>query len=405
MDHGSPTGHPDPEGELRLERRVAELEQLLDNVDGIVWTGDPGGLRFRYVSRRAERLLGYPVEQWIEEPQFWLNHMHPDDREWVPSLAYSQSRVGQAHEFEFRMIAADGRTIWLRNVVTVAKQEEGGPVLRGLMIDISARKESERRTERRNAALHELARSEALDSGDFDLFTRLAIQTAADVLDVDRIGVWLFNDDRSILRCESLYERGKDRFSTGLELQAAAYPRYFAALADGRFVAADDALTDPTTSEFAESYLAPLGITSMLDAPIRRGQKLIGVVCHEHVGPARRWLHDEREFAASIAHFVSHALEARHRSRAEQDVRRGQQRLLEQKLLEKERVERELARTREHLVRQTRLSTIGQIAASIAHELRNPLGAIRNATFYLRRHVPREDPKWVKHVGIIEQEV
>ena len=143
----------------------------------------------------------------------------------------------------------------------------------------------------------------------------------------------------------------------------------------------------------------------MLDAPIRRAGRLSGVVCHEHIGPARVWAADEQEFAASIGDFVSLVLEASERRRAQQAFRSAQEALLRQDYQARHQIEHELDRIKDELVRQTRLATIGQVAASLAHELRNPLGAIRNAAFYLRRHVPAGDQKWTDHLTIIEQEI
>jgi PAS domain S-box-containing protein len=79
--------------------------------------------------------------------------------------------------------------------------------------------------------------------------------------------------------------------------------------------------------------------------------------------------------------------------------------MAEQHREEKRRVAHELEQLRERLVRSTRLSAIGQMAASIAHELRNPLGAIGNAEFYLRQRVPPDQPKWGEYLGIIEEEI
>jgi signal transduction histidine kinase len=273
------------------------------------------------------------------------------------------------------------------------------------MVDVSARREAESRVARHSQALLDLAKTEELALGDFEGFSRLALETAARTLDVERISVWLFNVDRTLLHCWYLYERSADRHSSGIDLEAARYPHYFDALSDGLFVAADEAQTDPNTSEFTEGYLKPLGITSMLDAPMRRADDVIGVVCHEHIGEPRHWMPDERDFAAAVAHFVDHALEAQRRRDAEASAREAQGRLLEQERRETQRVEAELARMRDRLVRQTRLSTIGQVVASIAHELRNPLAVIQNARFYLSRRAPRDEPKWAEYLGIIEQEV
>ena len=108
----------------------------------------------------------------------------------------------------------------------------------------------------------------------------------------------------------------------GASLEAAAYPAYFRALESGRAVAASDAHRDPRTAELAADYLAPLGIGAMLEAPIRHDGRLVGVVCHEHVGPPRQWLLDEKSFAASIADLVAMALDAGERARLADRARR-----------------------------------------------------------------------------------
>jgi signal transduction histidine kinase len=79
--------------------------------------------------------------------------------------------------------------------------------------------------------------------------------------------------------------------------------------------------------------------------------------------------------------------------------------LLDQRTREKERVQAELAKVKEELVRQTRLATLGQMSASVAHDLRNPLGAVRNAAYYLSRKVPPTEPKWAEYLAIIDREV
>jgi two-component sensor histidine kinase/ActR/RegA family two-component response regulator len=92
---------------------------------------------------------------------------------------------------------------------------------------------------------------------------------------------------------------------------------YFRSIEEDRTIAADDARTDERTSEFSRDYLVPLGITSMLDAPIRRAGKLVGVICHEHVGPPRSWTLEDQAFAGSVADFVAMTLDAHERRRTE----------------------------------------------------------------------------------------
>ena len=87
---------------------------------------------------------------------------------------------------------------------------------------------------------------------------------------------------------------------------------------NSRIVAANNALTDLRTCEFADAYLKPKGITSMIDIPIRLHGQIIGIICHEHIGPAREWTSTEQDFAASVADMISLKLEATERTKAEQ---------------------------------------------------------------------------------------
>ena len=83
------------------------------------------------------------------------------------------------------------------------------------------------------------------------------------------------------------------------------------ALKEERTIAAHDAHTDPRTSCFSQGYLGPLGIGALLDVPIWVDGRMWGVVCHEHVGPARKWTVDEERFGYLMANFVALALERR----------------------------------------------------------------------------------------------
>lgn len=134
-------------------------------------------------------------------------------------------------------------------------------------------------------------------------------ETAASALDCARVSVWLLDRDETKLTCFDLFERNGSKHSSGLELHAKDFKPYFIALATQRTVAAHEAQIDPRTECFTASYLKPLGITSMLDVPIWVDGKMVGVVCHEHQGPSRRWNLDEERFAYLMASFVSLSME------------------------------------------------------------------------------------------------
>jgi len=177
---------------------------------------------------------------------------------------------------------------------------------------------------RQNEALVRLARSEKLAGGQWQEVLREVTEAAAWALETERTSVWLYVQP-SVLRCANLFERSPQRHSSGVELVAEDYPAYFEALREEHTIAAHDARTDARTREFTASYLAPLGITSMLDAPIRAGGAIAGVICHEHVGPVRRWEVDEQNFAASVADLLSLALETGERKKAEAELRRSEE--------------------------------------------------------------------------------
>ncbi|MFT3774453.1 MAG: PAS domain-containing protein [Minicystis sp.] len=127
------------------ERRRAEERHaaLLGSIDGIVWQADPCTFRFDFVSSKAEKLLGYPISRWIDEPTFWADHVHPDDRAWCVAFCVEATAENRDHEMEYRMLAADGRVVWLHDRVTVVLESGRATKLRGIMTDITARKQME----------------------------------------------------------------------------------------------------------------------------------------------------------------------------------------------------------------------------------------------------------------------
>lgn len=116
--------------------------KLVDSLDGIVWEADAETFRFTFVSRQAEKILGYPLKEWLE-PNFWRDHTHPDDTDWCSAFCLDCTRRQQDHEFEYRMIAADGRIVWLHDIVSVKSEPGGVLCLRGFMLDITRRKQAE----------------------------------------------------------------------------------------------------------------------------------------------------------------------------------------------------------------------------------------------------------------------
>jgi diguanylate cyclase (GGDEF)-like protein/PAS domain S-box-containing protein len=182
-------------------------------------------------------------------------------------------------------------------------------------------RETDRRLRRQNTVLVELARRPSLHSGNLAEALADISAAAAETLEVERVGIWFFTPDRQAIRCVELFERTSAVHSGGGELTAVRYPIYFSALETERVIAANDARLDPRTSAFTKTYLGPFGVTSMLDAPIRRLGQMSGVVCFEHTGPQRTWTVEEENFATSLADLVAMAIDAGERRQAQEALR------------------------------------------------------------------------------------
>ena len=237
------------------------------------------------------------------------------------------------------------------------------------IVDCQAFEQHEQRDKqgfgRQIQALMVLARSKTINQGDLNAALREITEVAASILDVERASVWLYGDEaqsqtrpwlfftqvsdreaapqdieassgtvlhrhieRSRMQCHDLYERSRGCHTFGLKLTAADYPAYFQALASECTIAAHDARTDSRTTEFAESYLTPNGIASMLDAPIWLNGQMVGIICHEHTGLPRQWTAIEEDFVAAIATLVAMTIEACNRVLAQRQLRQHHQHLL-----------------------------------------------------------------------------
>jgi PAS domain S-box-containing protein len=119
------------------------FRDLVNSVEGIVWEADAETFLFSFVSEQAERVLGYPTERWLNEPTFWKDHLHPEDRDRAIDFCMHATAEKRNHDFEYRMIAADGRVVWLQDIVTVVVDGDRATNLRGVMVDITKRRRAE----------------------------------------------------------------------------------------------------------------------------------------------------------------------------------------------------------------------------------------------------------------------
>ncbi|MEM7346714.1 MAG: PAS domain S-box protein [Chloroflexota bacterium] len=125
-----------------LKDNEATYRYLVESIGSIPWTVDLRTNQCTYVGPQAYDILGYPLEDWYTD-DFWSRHIHPDDRDFAST--YYLKALGQSPtcEFEYRMIAADGREVWLHDIVSVIDGENGPEKLQGFMVDITHRKQAD----------------------------------------------------------------------------------------------------------------------------------------------------------------------------------------------------------------------------------------------------------------------
>lgn len=125
---------------MEVESRLA---QMRESARAIQWRADPATLEFTEVSKEARNILGYWIERWEKESNFWKNHTHADDWNLVEE-GCSQAALGAGgREFECRMFHADGHILWFHAYVQLASFRAGHRELSGVMVDITAQKRAE----------------------------------------------------------------------------------------------------------------------------------------------------------------------------------------------------------------------------------------------------------------------
>lgn len=128
--------------EQELQASESLYRNLIETTAAVAWEVDIASMRFTYISPQIMDITGFPAEQWTGFG-FWAERIYPDDREYAVGFCQAQTAKGLDHVFEYRMITADNSIIWIRDVVSVVKENEKAVSLRGYLFDITESKRAE----------------------------------------------------------------------------------------------------------------------------------------------------------------------------------------------------------------------------------------------------------------------
>lgn len=120
------------------------VQTLIDTIDGIVWECDAITFASSFISKKVKNILGYSNDEWLSSTTFWQDHLHPQDQGLATSQFEKLNIKNSSIDFEYRMIAKNGKIVWIRNMVTYIYKNDTTSSLRGIMIDITKMKESEK---------------------------------------------------------------------------------------------------------------------------------------------------------------------------------------------------------------------------------------------------------------------
>lgn len=278
---------------LMFQKTMESITLIDAETAAFVDFNDAACRQLGYTREEFSRLKVMDIQQDLTREQI-LQAMH-------------QVMTGGANQFESRHRHKNGQildvVVWLHTI-----QFGGRLMICDVCLDITDQKRRERENVIRADKLvlqHQLlsrfSRLPAGIDGWFEPFAMAVTESVGQTLNIDRVSVWLYQENGTRLVCIELYQTASREHSRGIVLNQAPDAEAYDAIHTSRFVAAHDAVNDPRTRIFADSYLIPHQITSMLDCSIVSEGLSIGIIRFEHTIHSHLWDDDEIVFSTQLA--------------------------------------------------------------------------------------------------------
>lgn len=325
-------------------------------------------------SPRFKELLGYDPDEIEGSRELLYELMHESDRASTYEAVRLHLVEGKRYDARFRLKTASGEYRWFRSRGQAILDDRGRAArASGSLADVHeevlaevAREERQQRLQRQQQCILELAKDHGLARLSLREACARITELGCEVLDICRCSVLLHQPDEAGLRSIDLYVAEKDEHFEGVVLKGTELPKFFEELEKSRIIVSEDPMTDARFDEFPREYILKRRVRSIMEVPIRRAGKLVGLIGISETRRRRQWEDDEIAFSLDLAQQCARLLEQVDAQETEE-----KQRELERQMLQAQKME-----------------SLGLMAGGVAHDFNNLLVAILGNADLLKEMVP-----------------
>jgi PAS domain S-box-containing protein len=275
---------------VQAEEALRESEEryriLVEQIPAIVYVDDASGEAGRtiYISPQVENILGMTQQEWLQgNLDFWSDRIHPQDRARALANYLQLSRDGLPVDMEYRMTAADGRVVWIRDQAVMLRDEKDAPhLIHGVMYDITERKQAEEEIRQRmleQGIIHQVSQSLLAARLDPDTIYATLHEAVARLMTCDAFTIVLDDENSGDYHAVYLYDADQRyparRIPRGRGLSGQV-------ISEGQTLCIHDDLQTKTP---AVRFGSPRQVRSILAVPLRKDQGIVGMVSVQSYQP------------------------------------------------------------------------------------------------------------------------